>query len=162
MNFLSNKVFAKQNKHRGLQKLKYYCEMCSRQCKDENGFKCHTQSEQHKRNMELFTSNPRLFIEKFSYEFEKSFLDLLRMQYSNKKVLANKLYKDFISDKDHTHMNSTKWSTLSGFLNYLKSTGKITIEETEKGPLIEYLDQSPQAIEQRKVNIYLCRMKKEN
>jgi len=112
--------------------------------------------------MELFTSNPRLFIEKFSYEFEKSFLDLLRMQYSNKKVLANKLYKDFISDKDHTHMNSTKWSTLSGFLNYLKSTGKITIEETEKGPLIEYLDQSPQAIDQRKVNINLCRMKKEN
>ena len=154
MDILSNKIFAKKNKNRGLQKLKYYCEMCNRQCKDENGFKCHKQSENHKRNMELFTNNPKLFIEKFSYEFEKCFLDLLRMEYGDKKVLANKVYKDNISDQNHTHMNSTKWATLNSFLIYLQTTNKCTLEETDKGPLISFLDTSPQGIEKRKVAFF--------
>ena len=134
MDILSNKIFAKKNKNRGLQKLKYYCEMCNRQCKDENGFK--------------------LFIEKFSYEFEKCFLDLLRMEYGDKKVLANKVYKDYISDQNHTHMNSTKWATLNSFLIYLQTTNKCTLEETDKGPLISFLDTSPQGIEKRKVAFF--------
>lgn len=34
--WLDNKMKAK-----GLQKLKWYCQMCQKQCRDENGFKCH-------------------------------------------------------------------------------------------------------------------------
>lgn len=29
-------------KSKGLQKLRWYCQMCQKQCRDENGFKCHT------------------------------------------------------------------------------------------------------------------------
>ena len=38
--WLSNKI-----KSKGLQKLRWYCQMCEKQCRDENGFKCHTMSE---------------------------------------------------------------------------------------------------------------------
>jgi len=31
-------------KSKGLQKLRWYCQMCQKQCRDENGFKCHTRS----------------------------------------------------------------------------------------------------------------------
>ena len=155
MNITSNNVFSKKNRFRGLQKLKFYCEMCNRQCKDENGFKCHTQSETHKRSMELFTTDPKSFIEKFSYDFETSFMDIVRMKYANKRAVANKVYKEYISDKDHTHLNSTKWATLNSFLIYLEKTGKCKIEEGEKGPLITYIDTSPYGIEQRKVIIFI-------
>ena len=32
-------------KSKGLQKLRWYCQMCEKQCRDENGFKCHTSSK---------------------------------------------------------------------------------------------------------------------
>ena len=45
-------------KAKGLQKLRWYCQMCQKQCRDENGFKCHQNSESHKRQMEVFGQNP--------------------------------------------------------------------------------------------------------
>ncbi|OBZ68646.1 KIN17-like protein [Grifola frondosa] len=38
--YLANKMKAK-----GLQRLRWYCQVCQKQCRDENGFKCHAQSE---------------------------------------------------------------------------------------------------------------------
>ncbi len=32
--------------------------MCEKQCRDENGFKCHTMSESHLRQMRLYAENP--------------------------------------------------------------------------------------------------------
>jgi len=45
-------------KSKGLQKLRWYCQMCQKQCRDENGFKCHLTSESHKRQMMVFGENP--------------------------------------------------------------------------------------------------------
>lgn len=42
---------------KGLQKLRWYCELCKKQCRDANGMKCHMQSESHLRNMKLFGQN---------------------------------------------------------------------------------------------------------
>ena len=39
------KWLANKMKSKGLQKLRWYCQMCEKQCRDENGFKCHTMSE---------------------------------------------------------------------------------------------------------------------
>ena len=39
------KWLANKMKSKGLQKLRWYCQMCAKQCRDENGFKCHTMSE---------------------------------------------------------------------------------------------------------------------
>jgi hypothetical protein len=38
-------------------------QMCGKQCRDENGFKCHLSSEGHKRQMEIFGQNPKRIIE---------------------------------------------------------------------------------------------------
>jgi hypothetical protein len=32
---------ANRIKAKGLQKLRWYCQLCQKQCRDENGFKCH-------------------------------------------------------------------------------------------------------------------------
>ncbi len=32
--------------------------MCQKQCRDENGFKCHKLSESHRRQMHIFLENP--------------------------------------------------------------------------------------------------------
>lgn len=37
--FLTPKAIANRIKAKGLQKLRWYCQMCEKQCRDENGFK---------------------------------------------------------------------------------------------------------------------------
>ena len=37
--FMSPKAIANRIKAKGLQKLRWYCQMCEKQCRDENGFK---------------------------------------------------------------------------------------------------------------------------
>ena len=37
--FLTPKAIANRIKAKGMQKLRWYCQMCAKQCRDENGFK---------------------------------------------------------------------------------------------------------------------------
>jgi len=48
------KAMAKAVKAKGLQRLRWYCQMCQKQCRDENGFKCHQMSDGHVRMMAIF------------------------------------------------------------------------------------------------------------
>lgn len=43
------------------------------------------------------------------------------------------VYNEFIADRNHVHMNSTIWLTLTDFVKYLGREGKCKVEETEKG-----------------------------
>ena len=65
-------------KAKGLQKLRWYCQLCQKQCRDENGFKCHQLSDSHRRQMEVFGQNPERVVEGFSEEFELDFMEHLR------------------------------------------------------------------------------------
>ena len=47
---------------KGLQKLRWYCQVCQKQCRDENGFQNHIRSESHLRNMKIVGNNPGKFI----------------------------------------------------------------------------------------------------
>lgn len=49
------------------------------------------------------------------------------------RVSAKVVYNEFIADKNHIHMNSTQWLTLTEFVKYLGREGKCKVEETEKG-----------------------------
>lgn len=42
--------------------------MCQKQCRDENGFKCHTMSESHLRQMRVYSEDPTRIMEEFSNE----------------------------------------------------------------------------------------------
>lgn len=132
---LGNRIKAK-----GLQKLKFYCQMCEKQCRDANGFKCHLTSESHLRQMKIFSDNAGGILDKYSKEFETTYLATLRMRHGTKKVNANNVYQELISDKQHIHMNATHWATLTDFVQYLGKTGKCVVEETERGWFVSYIE----------------------
>mmetsp|Transcript_8567 Transcript_8567/g.20215 ORF Transcript_8567/g.20215 Transcript_8567/m.20215 type:complete len:516 (+) Transcript_8567:194-1741(+) len=137
------KDIANKMKAKGLQKLKFYCQMCNKQCRDENGFKCHLTSDSHLRQMKIFAENSGEFLDSFSSEFESAYVDTLRRRHGTKKMNANNVYQEVIQDKDHVHMNSTKWATLSDFVQYLGKTGKCVVEETERGWYVTYIERDP-------------------
>ncbi|KAI7842604.1 hypothetical protein COHA_003708 [Chlorella ohadii] len=131
--FLTPKAIANRIKAKGLQKLRWYCQMCQKQCRDENGFKCHLSSEGHKRQMEIFGQNPERIVEGYSEEFESTFMEHLKRAHPYSRIAANVVYNEYIQDRNHVHMNSTKWYTLTEFVKYLGRTGQCKVEETEKG-----------------------------
>lgn len=134
------KDIANRIKARGLQKLKFYCQMCEKQCRDANGFKCHLTSENHLRQMKIFSDNAGGILDGFSKEFEKTYMQTLRMRHGTKLVNANNVYQEVISDKQHIHMNATHWSSLTEFVQYLGKTGKCVVEETERGWFVSYIE----------------------
>ena len=129
----SPKWLANKMKSKGLQKLRWYCQMCQKQCRDQNGFKCHISSESHQRQLLLFAEKPGNFLYHFLQEFERDFMDILKRCHGTKRVFANSVYQEYIRDNYHVHMNATRWVSLGGFVRYLGSSGKCKIDETEKG-----------------------------
>lgn len=83
------KWIANKIKSKGLQKLRWYCQMCQKQCRDENGFKCHTMSESHQRQLLIFADQPNQFLNDFSKEFEDGYMNLLKRCHGTKRVFAN-------------------------------------------------------------------------
>lgn len=112
--------------------------MCQKQCRDENGFKCHCMSESHQRQMQIFGENPHRIVEGYSEEFESNFLEHMKRSHRFSRIAATVVYNEFINDRHHVHMNSTEWATLTDFVKYLGRTGKCKVEETEKGWFMTY------------------------
>ncbi|KAG1445726.1 hypothetical protein G6F56_009814 [Rhizopus delemar] len=139
--YLNNKM-----KSKGLQKLKFYCQACEKQCRDENGFKCHMMSESHQRQMLLVAQNPGRYISNFSDEFKNNFIRLVSRAHGTKRVLANSVYMDYIAQKDHVHMNATKWNSLSEFCKAMGRAGIFRVDESERGLHIAWVDNSPKAL----------------
>ncbi|MFH4978257.1 hypothetical protein AB6A40_004966 [Gnathostoma spinigerum] len=135
------KEIANRCKSKGLQKLRWFCQMCQKQCRDQNGFKCHLTSEAHQRQLLLFAENPDDYLKEYSKQFETNFLKTLRCTFGTKRVRANEVYQEYIRDKMHVHMNSTTWHTLTNFVQYLGSSGKCRIDLTEKGWFIALINQ---------------------
>ncbi|PNF33107.1 hypothetical protein B7P43_G15730 [Cryptotermes secundus] len=139
--YIANKIKAK-----GLQELRWYCQMCQKQCHDEKGFRCHMTSESHQRQLLLFADNADRYINNFSKEFESGYLELLERQFGTKRVRANRVYQDYISERDHLHMNSTQWETLTDFVKWLGRKGKCKVDEAEEGWYVQYIDRDPETI----------------
>ncbi|GAV46921.1 hypothetical protein ZYGR_0A05190 [Zygosaccharomyces rouxii] len=118
------KYASKQMKARGLQKLKFYCQVCQKQCRDDNGFKSHIKSPSHVRKISQVSQTD---IDEYTREFENDFLRLLKLAHGEKKIEANKFYNEYIQDKDHVHMNATRFTSLTKFIKYLGQTGKIRV-----------------------------------
>jgi len=144
------KWLANKMKSKGLQKLRWYCQMCEKQCRDENGFKCHVSSESHQRQLLLFGENTGSYLAGYSKDFEKGFNDILKRQYNERRVKANVVYQQYIADKEHVHMNSTVWVTLTSYVKHLERTKKCIVEDTEKGWYITWVEKSEEQLEQEK------------
>ncbi|ONI24339.1 hypothetical protein PRUPE_2G234600 [Prunus persica] len=144
--FLTPKAIANRIKAKGLQKLRWYCQMCQKQCRDENGFKCHCMSESHQRQMQIFGENSNRIVDGYSEEFEQSFLDLMKRSHRFSRIAATVVYNEYINDRHHVHMNSTEWATLTEFVKHLGRTGKCKVEETPKGWFITYIDRDSETL----------------
>ncbi|KAI8844292.1 domain of Kin17 curved DNA-binding protein-domain-containing protein [Chytriomyces cf. hyalinus JEL632] len=158
--FMTPKAIANRIKAKGLQKLRWYCQMCEKQCRDENGFKCHCASEAHQRQMGLFAENAGKYVTGFSGQFKSDFLKILRISHGTKRTHANVVYQEYIADRNHVHMNSTAWNSLNGFVRTLESEGTITLEMTEKGPFISWVDKSPETLARQEAVARKERMEK--
>ncbi|GAA0184741.1 hypothetical protein LIER_32029 [Lithospermum erythrorhizon] len=149
--FLTPKAIANRIKAKGLQKLRWYCQMCQKQCRDENGFKCHCMSESHQRQMQIFGQNSNRIVEGYSEEFEALFLEHMKRSHRSSRVAATVVYNEYIADRHHVHMNSTEWATLTEFVKYLGRTGKCKVDETPKGWFITYIDRDSETLFKEKM-----------
>ncbi|KAF7543135.1 hypothetical protein G7Z17_g10986 [Cylindrodendrum hubeiense] len=145
----STKYVANRMKSKGLQRLRWYCQVCEKQCRDANGFKMHTQSESHVRQMLVVGEDPKKFINDYSKQFQSDFLMLLRTGHGEKQVNMNRFYQEYIANKEHVHMNSTKWPSLTEFAKMLGREGICRVEENEKGLHIAWIDNSPEALRRK-------------
>lgn len=112
----------KQSKRpRCLKKLKFFCQMCEKQCEDQvisiikewvQTPLCYRipptpNSPIRGKSRPLHQSILRV-ISFFNREFEHDFLENLRRRYGENPIVANQFYQDFIKDPSHVHMNATK------------------------------------------------------
>ena len=56
----------------------------------------------------------RAVIDGFSQSFLNEFLEHLRRSHPHSRVAAKIVYNEYIANRHHIHMNSTKWLTLTG------------------------------------------------
>lgn len=130
----SAKYISKKIKASGLQKIRNFCQLCLKQCRDSNGFKNHVNSSSHQKKVNKIVNDDKskVVLESYSMQFRNDFLRLLKFNHGTKKVDANKFYQEYIlNDKNHIHMNSTRWKTLTSFVKYLKRCGLINIYEDD-------------------------------
>jgi len=98
------------------------------------------------RQMSLFREDPEKYMEEYSAEFEGAFMEVMRRK-GGMKVKANHVYQDVIRDRQHIHMNSTKWSTLTNFVTYLGKTGLCKVEQDAEGAwFLQYIDRDPRIL----------------
>ncbi|CAI7609185.1 unnamed protein product [Penicillium glandicola] len=131
----TTKAIGNKIKSKGLGRLRWFCQACEKQCRDENGFKCHTMTEAHVRQMMIIGEDPRKHIREFSREFERTFLDTLRTTHGTKPINVNHFYNQIVADKQ--------------FAAYLGREGKCRVEETDKGLVIAWIDNSPDTLRRR-------------
>jgi DNA/RNA-binding protein KIN17 len=95
--------------------------------------------------MQLFRDEPGKYMDLYSVEFEEAYIEIIRRK-RNARLKANAVYQELVSHRQHIHMNSTKWETLSSFLQYLGKKGIAVVDLTPKGWFIQYIDKDPERI----------------
>jgi len=148
----SSKDLANRMKSKGLQKLKWFCQVCEKQCRDDNGFKCHMMSESHLRQMLVVGESAGKHISDYSSNFQSEFLALLSRRWGTKRVKANTVYQEYIQDKNHLHMNATRWVSLTEFIKHLGRSGIVHVDDTDKGWFVSWIDNSPKSLSRQAAN----------
>ncbi|GKT35521.1 hypothetical protein ADUPG1_008667 [Aduncisulcus paluster] len=101
--------------------------------------------------MYMLHNDPEKLVNEFSKQFKKGFVAVLSKRYRDRTVNANRVYNEYIQDKHHVHMTSTKWVTLSSFCKDLaKEENGITITPSAIGYDIKYVKVSKSLERQRK------------
>lgn len=75
--------------------------------------------------------NAGQLIDGYSETFEEDFVRLLRITHGEKLIGFNKFYQEYIKDKDHVHLNATRWKSISGLARHLQNNKKCRIVELD-------------------------------
>ena len=101
--------------------------------------------------MKIVSQNPTRFLAGFSGQFKKEFLDVLGRRHGSKRVRATKVWNEYIADRHHIHLNSTCWTTLTGFIRTLGREGICKVDQDEEGKwYIQYLYKDPEIVKRQK------------
>lgn len=103
-------------------------------------------SESHQRQLLLFAENSKKYMDGFSSEFHREYLNTLKRRFGTKRTHSNVVYQEYISDRNHIHMNSTQWFTLTDYVKWLGKKGICKVDETEKGWFVTYIDRDPETL----------------
>lgn len=143
----SPKWISIQLKKKGLDKLKFYCQSCQKQCRDANGFKLHVASPSHLANQQKHSQDNS--VAKWSQQFESDFIHVLKSFPRDSPTTANRVYNELIRDKAHIHLNATRWRSLSAFVNYLNQKKTVIVHATEPEIVISFRDLGKEEARQR-------------
>ena len=152
---MTAKAIISRQKKNALHKLKWYCQLCQKQCRDDRSFRAHNESEGHQRKLQIFRTDGKNFLNDFSQRFEAEFL--LVLQGFKTFTRINLVYQEVIKNRQHVHLNATKWGTLTGFCGYLADKGKAELEERESGFFIKSVPQESREEAERRTE---CRVRK--
>ncbi|KAL2177845.1 domain of Kin17 curved DNA-binding protein-domain-containing protein [Thermothelomyces heterothallicus CBS 202.75] len=145
----STKYISNKMKQKGLTRLRWYCQICEKACRDENAFKMHCQSESHMRRALEAGQNFKAVQDEYSRQFLNEFIRQLKTAHGEKSIHANKFYQEIIARRDHVHLNATRWHSLTDFVKYIAREGIVRAEEKEDGIFIAWIDDSPEAMRRR-------------
>lgn len=124
----------------------WYCESCKHQCRDENGFKSHCMSQGHQQQMQLLRNDPGRLLDRLSHGFERQFLQHLKLSHQSTRTAATVVWNEYMANRHHSHLNSTRWVTLTEFVKHLGRTGKCKVDETPKGWFVTFIDRERKTI----------------
>lgn len=117
-----------------LAKLRFYCQQCSKQCRDANALNQHNLSPQH--TIKTARMNPET-VASYDEKLTGQFIEFLRRNGGLQTWQeANKIYNKFIIvERDHVHMVSTSFTNLSQFLGHIsrKPNSDILLKKPEGG-----------------------------
>jgi DNA/RNA-binding protein KIN17 len=103
--------------------------------------------------MMVFAEAPSKFLSEYSVQFKDDFMRLMSHRHSSKFVNANHVYNEYIQDKQHVHMNATRWSSLAGFVQTMAREGLLEAQETEAGWMIKWVDRRPETMKQKQAEM---------
>mmetsp|Transcript_17760 Transcript_17760/g.56000 ORF Transcript_17760/g.56000 Transcript_17760/m.56000 type:complete len:188 (-) Transcript_17760:456-1019(-) len=110
-------------------KLRWVCGLCGVWCKDENGFKCHLEHENHIRKSELArrSRGHEFKVTARDEAFAQRFVRYLAQNYLNQKVLLHQVYAEMYPQdaKKQLLIKDTCWGALGVFINALSKAGEI-------------------------------------
>lgn len=122
---------AKEQRRRGLQKTRFFCHSCQRQCLDQHGYDLHCKSEthilRHRRVVAENGGSVSKMVQNTSRAFHREMVSTLRRHHGYKPVSLNGLYQEHISVKGHTHLNATRWPSLTSYSRFLAKSGDANV-----------------------------------
>ena len=138
------KWISTQIRKKGTTRLRWYCGLCGVGCKDENGYKCHLETDSHiQRELSIDESTKTFKLSENDKLFRRNFVECLVKRHFGQAVLAHDIYQElYPNDRPHANMKSMCWGTLGSFVAQLRKEGRVEAQKGLKGWTVRISDEA--------------------